>query len=63
MPNFQLVNKPSGISQHEVLQSGLIKTDYHWLMNNNVNDNNNNNMEEEGGGGVLAFLTGNGRAY
>ena len=38
-----LVNKPSGISPHDVLQSWLIKTDYHWLVNNNNDDHDNNN--------------------
>ena len=34
-PNFQLVNKPSRIAPHDVLQSWLIKTVYHLLVNNN----------------------------
>ena len=34
-PNFQLVNKPSRISPHEVLQSWLINTVYHLLVKNN----------------------------
>ena len=34
-PNLQLVNKPSRISPHEVLQSRLINTVYHLLVKNN----------------------------
>ena len=34
-PNFQLVNKPSWISPHEVLQSRLINTVYDLLVKNN----------------------------
>ena len=34
-PNIQLVNKPSQISPHEVLQSLLINTVYHLLVNDN----------------------------
>ena len=34
-PNFKLVNKPSWISPYEVLQSWLIKTVSHLLVNNN----------------------------
>ena len=34
-PNFQLVNKPSQISPHKVLQSWLINTVYHLLVKNN----------------------------
>ena len=30
-PNFQLVNKPSQISPHEILQSGLFNTLFHLL--------------------------------
>ena len=34
-PNFQLLNIPSWISLHEVLQSKLINTVYHLLVKNN----------------------------
>ena len=34
-PNFQLVNKPSRISPHEVLQSWLINTVYYSFVKNN----------------------------
>ena len=34
-PNFHLVNEPSQMSQHEVLQSWLISTVYHLLVKNN----------------------------
>ena len=34
-PNFQLVNKPSRISPHGVLQSWLINRVYHLLVKNN----------------------------
>ena len=34
-PNFQLVNKPSQISPHEVLQSWLINTVYYSFVKNN----------------------------
>ena len=44
-PNFQLVNKPSQISPHKVLQSWLINTVYHLLVKNNY-----------GRGGLLIFF-------
>ena len=34
-PNFQLVNKPSQISPHEVLQSWLINTVYYSFVKDN----------------------------
>ena len=34
-PNFRLVNKPSRISLHEVLQSWLINTVYYSFVKNN----------------------------
>ena len=34
-PNFRLVNKPSRISPHEVLQSWLINTVYYSFVKNN----------------------------
>ena len=46
-PNFQLVNKPSRISTHEVLQSCLIDTVYHLLVKNKVI-----NDKGEGSGGL-----------
>ena len=33
-PNFQLVNEPSRISPHEVLQSDLFNTVFHLLVKN-----------------------------
>ena len=46
-PNFQLVNKPSWVSPHEVLQSWLINAVYHLLVKNN---------NGEGRGGLLTFF-------
>ena len=34
-PNFKLINKPSQIRPHEVLQSSLTNTVYHLLVKNN----------------------------
>ena len=47
-PNFQLVNKPSWVSPHEVLQSWLINAVYHLLVKNN---------NGEGRGGLINFLS------
>ena len=51
-PNFQLVNKPSRISPHEILQSWLISTVYNLLVKNN--------WEREGGldreGALINFV-------
>ena len=46
-PIFQLVNKPSWISSHEVLQSRLINTVYHLLEKDNKGEGRG--LKREGG--------------
>ena len=62
-PNFQLVNKPSGISPHEVLQSWLINTVSHSLVENNRGrgEEGKLNREERGRGSLLTFFPRKGR--
>ena len=51
--NFQLLNKASWISLHEVLQSRLINTVYHLLVKNNKGDGKGGKRD---GGGLINFL-------
>ena len=48
-PNFHLVNKPSRIGPHEVLQSSLIDTDFYLCVKNNEGRGRGVGVKTEGG--------------